>query len=31
LSRLGTSSSFGLPSTFVPPRLLMIGAKFQFN
>jgi outer membrane receptor protein involved in Fe transport len=31
LSRLGTSSSFGLPSDFIEPRRLMVGAKFHFN
>jgi hypothetical protein len=29
-SRLGTSSSFGLPTRFIFPRRLMIGAKFRF-
>jgi hypothetical protein len=29
-SRLGTSSSFGLPTRFILPRRLMIGAKFLF-
>jgi hypothetical protein len=29
-SRLGTSSSFGLPTRFLFPRRLMIGAKFIF-
>jgi len=29
-SRLGTSSSFGLPTRFVLPRRLMLGAKFRF-
>ena len=28
--RLGTSSSFGLPTRFVLPRRLMLGAKFRF-
>jgi outer membrane receptor protein involved in Fe transport len=31
LSRLGTSESYAFPSAFIPPRRLMIGAKFQFN
>lgn len=30
LSRLGTSSSFGVPSRFILPRRLMVGAKFRF-
>jgi hypothetical protein len=30
LSRLGTSSTFGVPSRFVLPRRLMVGAKFRF-
>jgi outer membrane receptor protein involved in Fe transport len=30
LDQLGTSESFGLPSFFLPPRRLMLGAKFQF-
>jgi hypothetical protein len=29
-SRLGSSSSFGLPTTFLPPRRLMLGAKIRF-
>jgi hypothetical protein len=29
-SRLGTSSSFGLPTRFIQPRRLMVGAKFRF-
>jgi Carboxypeptidase regulatory-like domain/TonB dependent receptor len=29
-SRLGSSSSFGLPTTFLPPRRMMIGAKVKF-
>jgi hypothetical protein len=30
LSRLGTSAIFGVPSRFVLPRRLMVGAKFRF-
>jgi hypothetical protein len=29
-SRLGSSASFGLPTTFLPPRRMMIGAKLKF-
>lgn len=29
-SRLGTASNFGLPTRFIYPRRLMIGAKFRF-
>jgi hypothetical protein len=29
-SRIGTSASFGLPTSFLPPRRLMVGAKFRF-
>jgi outer membrane receptor protein involved in Fe transport len=28
--RLGTSAAFGLPTAFIPPRRLMLGAKFTF-
>jgi outer membrane receptor protein involved in Fe transport len=28
--RLGTSSNYGLPTAFIPPRRLMLGAKFTF-
>jgi hypothetical protein len=30
LDRRFTSANFGVPSTFVPPRRLMLGAKFRF-
>jgi hypothetical protein len=30
LDRRSTSANFGVPSVFVPPRRLMIGAKFRF-
>ncbi len=30
LSQLGTSSSFGVRSRFLPPRRLMLGVKFNF-
>ena len=30
LSRVGTSESFGLPTSFYPPRRLMVGAHFRF-
>jgi hypothetical protein len=30
LDRLGTSSSFGLPTSFIPPRRIMLGAHFRF-
>lgn len=30
LSRLGTSSTFGVPSRFIIPRRLMLGAKVRF-
>jgi len=29
-SRLGSSSSFGLPTRFLAPRRMMIGAKLKF-
>ena len=29
-SRLGTSSGFGLPTSFLPPRRAMVGAKIKF-
>ena len=29
-SRLGSSSSFGLPTRYLPPRRAMIGAKLKF-
>ena len=29
-SRLGSSSSFGLPTRYLPPRRMMIGAKLKF-
>jgi hypothetical protein len=29
-SALGTSSSFGTPTRFVPPRRAMFGAKFKW-
>ncbi len=29
-SRIGSSSSFGLPTTFLPPRRLMLGTKIRF-
>jgi len=29
-SRTGTSASFGLPTTFLPPRRLMLGTKIRF-
>jgi hypothetical protein len=29
-SRLGTSSSFGLPTTYLFPRRMMLGAKLKF-
>jgi hypothetical protein len=29
-SRLGTSSSFGLPTTYLMPRRMMLGAKLKF-
>jgi len=28
--RLGTSASYGLPTTYIPPRRAMLGAKFTF-
>ena len=30
LDRRSTSANFGVPSVFVPPRRLMLGAKFRF-
>jgi hypothetical protein len=30
LDRVGTSASFGLPTSFFPPRRLMVGAHFRF-
>jgi hypothetical protein len=30
LDRRSTSGNFGIPSSFVPPRRLMLGAKFRF-
>jgi hypothetical protein len=30
LDRVGTSESFGLPTSFYPPRRLMVGAHFRF-
>ena len=30
LDRRFTNANFGVPSTFVPPRRLMLGAKFRF-
>jgi hypothetical protein len=29
-SRLGSSASFGLPTTYLPPRRMMLGAKLKF-
>ena len=29
-SRLGSNSSFGLSTQFIPPRRMMIGAKLKF-
>ena len=29
-SRIGSSTSFGLPTSFLPPRRLMLGAKIRF-
>jgi hypothetical protein len=29
-SRLGTSASFGLPTSYIIPRRLMLGAKVRF-
>ena len=30
LDRLGTSDTFGLPTGFIPPRRVMVGAHFRF-